>query len=251
MQKQVWYSVICSMVVMLIVGWLMAAAVHGQEAPQGLEQSPIDIRAEDVVVVHDDGLPALHFRYGTRVTLNVVNTGSPDPEATVRANVPAGTGWLRVEGVIYNLLQFHWHTPSEHVIAGAAFPMEMHLVHQAADGALLVVGVFIVEGHRHPELDEIFAHLPAEDDSTMVPRFNLRRLLPKNRESFRYWGSLTTPPFTEGVQWVVLAEPLEMSAQQIQAFEALFPQGNSREVQPLNERIVVTDRDIDNHDEGE
>jgi len=85
----------------------------------------------------------------------------------------------------------------------------------------------------------------------MGHRFNLRRLLPKNRESFRYGGSLTTPPFTEGVQWVVLAEPLEMSAQQIQAFEALFPQGNSREVQPLNNRIVVTDRAIDDHNAGE
>ena len=243
MQKTIWYRSAISVLVIMMVGLLLTPSARGQ----GLEQSPIDIRAEDLVVV--DSLSALHFTYATRVTLDVVNTGSPDEEATVRANVSAGTGRLWVAGVTYNLLQFHWHTPSEHLIEGEEFPLEMHLVHHAADGTLLVVGIFVVQGERHAELDKIFAHLPEEGESTTVRKFNLRRLLPEDHESFRYGGSLTTPPFTEGARWVVLVEPIEMSRRQIQAFMNLFPEGNRREVQPLNGREVLTDGALDDDDD--
>ena len=221
------------------------AAQQTTTASVGAEQTPIDIRNEDLTFVEQ--LPALGFSYGTKVTLNVINTGSPGEFATVRAVVPDGGGELTVGGVTYKLLQFHWHTPSEHTRNGEEFPIEMHLVHQAADGSLLVVGVFIAEGKKNIELKKLFADLPAQaSEERTVRHFNLTRLLPDSLESFRYDGSLTTPPFNEGVKWVVLAEPIEMSAEQIDAFKQLFPEGNSREVQPLNGRTILTDVELNN-----
>jgi carbonic anhydrase len=241
-KKTVWYRSISSVLLTITVALFATASTP----VQGLQQSPIDIRARDLVVV--DHLPALRFMYGNRVTLNVINTGSPEEEATVRAIVPTGAGQLRVAGVTYNLLQFHWHTPAEHLIRGKGFPMEMHLVHQAANGTLLVVGIFIEKGERHSELDKIFVNLPEEEgQDRTVGNFNLRRLLPADHASFRYDGSLTTSPFTEGVKWVVLAEPIELSRRQIEDFKNLFPEGNSREVQPLNGRKVLTDTEQDHH----
>jgi carbonic anhydrase len=215
----------------------------------GSQQTPIDIRTEDLTFV--EHLPALGFSYGTKVTLDVFNNGSPGEFATVRANVPDGGGELMVAGVKYKLLQFHWHTPSEHELNGAKFPMEMHLVHQAADGTLSVVGVWIKRGKEHKELRKIFADLPTQPDQhRTISRFNLTRLLPANLESFRYLGSLTTPQFNEGVRWIVLAKPIEMSQEQINAFMQLFPEGNSREIQPLNGRTILTDveRHVDDDD---
>ncbi len=224
-------------------------AAQAAAVDTGLEQTPIDIRTEDVTFVPD--LPALGFSYGTKVTLNVVNTGSPGEFATVRAELPNGGGQLTVNDgtsdVTYALKQFHWHMPSEHELNGQKFPMEMHLVHRVgADGPLSVVGIFIKEGKENKELKKMFADLPTQPDETRaITKFNLTRLLPDSLESYRYDGSLTTPDpsgvFQEGVKWVVLAEPVEMSQQQIDAFKQLFPEGNSREVQPLNDRIIRTD----------
>ena len=110
----------------------------------GDSQSPIDIRDGDVSFV--DELPDIHFRYPD-ATLEVIDTGSPDEEATVRAVVNT-TATIRVEGVTYRLSQFHFHTPSEHLLNGEEFPLELHLVHEASNGDLLVLGVFIESGHR-------------------------------------------------------------------------------------------------------
>ncbi|HWW74970.1 MAG TPA: carbonic anhydrase family protein [Pyrinomonadaceae bacterium] len=218
-------------------------------AQTGLEQTPIDIRNEDSTF--DPNLPALGFSYSTKAALSVVNTGSPGEFNTVRAELPGeSNNQLTVAGVNYRLLQFHWHTPSEHELNGRKFPLEMHLVHKFDDGTpagvLSVVGVFVRAGRENAELAKIFSHLPAEkDERRTVARFNLTKLLPDGLESYRYDGSLTTPNasgvFLEGVKWIVLAEPIEMSAQQIEAFKRLFPEGNSREVQPLNGRTIKTD----------
>lgn len=219
-----------------------AARLAAQESSPvvGAEQTPIDIRDEDLTFVED--LAPLGFSYGTKVTLDVHNNGSPDEHATVKAEVPEGAGKLIIADVSYGLLQFHWHAPSEHERNGQKFPMEMHLVHQAGDGTLSVVGVFVVAGKEHKELKKLFAELPQQEgEHREVKQFNLTRLLPEGLESFRYQGSLTTPEFDEGVRWVVLAEPIEMSAEQIAAFQALFPGGNSRELQPLNGRTILTD----------
>jgi carbonic anhydrase len=219
---------------------LHVSPVAAQEPSAGMAQTPIDIRTENLTFV--EHLPPLGFSYGTKVTLNAVNSGSPNEFATVRADVPNGGGELLVDGVTYKLLQFHWHTPSEHERDGVKFPMEMHLVHQANDGSRLVVGVWVTYGKEHKELKKLFADLPSQpSEERSIRHFNLTRLLPESLESFRYDGSLTTPPFPEGISWVVLAEPIEMSQEQVAAFKSLFPEGNAREVQPLNGRTIRTD----------
>ena len=233
----------CGLFAALMTAWIATTPVFGAEPAVGLEQTPIDIRAEDVTLV--DELPELKFRY-SKTPVTAINTGSPDEHATVRADVPAGAARLTVNGKTYQLLQFHWHTPAEHLLQGGRFPLEMHFVHRADDGSLLVVGVWIEEGKKHKELDKIFGHLPEHPgDTVSVARLNLKKLLPGNLESFRYKGSLTTPPFTEGVSWVVLADSIEMSAEQIEAFQHLFHEGNSREVQPLNGRQILSDIELD------
>jgi carbonic anhydrase len=234
----------------------MRRAAAQQAAPAaGSEQTPIDIRDEDLT--YDENLPALGFSYETRVNLKVVNTGSPGEFATVRAVVPdASASELVVSNVHYKLKQFHWHTPSEHELNGEKFPMEMHLVHSYTDedGAqtLTVVGVWIKAGKENKELRKLFDALPAQPgEEVTAGKFNLTRLLPESLESYRYDGSLTTPDpsgvFLEGVNWIVLAEPVEMSQAQIDAFKRLFPEGNSREVQPLNGRTIFTDLEPESH----
>ena len=217
-----------------------AVASGGPSVEAGASQSPIDIRTGDVTFVDD--LPRLKFRYHT-VPIEVVNTGSPDPETTIRGEVDSGAT-LRLNGKDYSLLQFHFHTTSEHRLDGEVFPMEMHLVHQAEDGEQLVVGVWIEAGDRNRDLAPVFADLPADETETLtIHRFDLDELIPDDEDTYRYQGSLTTPPFTEGVQWIVFDEPLEMSPGQISSFQALFPDGNVREPQPLNERPVLSDVD--------
>lgn len=212
----------------------------------GAGQSPIDIHADAVTEASRQEISALKFRYDRRANLSVVNTGSPDEFASVRADVAPGDAELRVGERTFELLQFHWHTPAEHEIEGARGPLEMHLVHRAADGSLMVVGVLIREGAPHDELARIFDALPETSGAQeSIERFNLARLLPHDRRSFRYNGSLTTPPFTEGVRWVVLAEPIEMAAGQIDAFRELFEEGNSREVQPVNGRTIISDAELE------
>ncbi len=120
--------------------------------------------------------------------------------------------------------------------------MEMHLVFSGAASDLLVVSRLIEQGAFNSDLDPIFSDLPQTSKDTLhVDHFNLNTLLPDNLQSFRYSGSLTTPPFSENVTWINLAQPLDMSAAQISAFASLFSDGDSREVQPLDGRIILTD----------
>lgn len=204
-----------------------------------VEQSPIDIRSENAIYT---ALPELQFSYSASASLNVINTGSPDENATIRADVPSSAASLLVSGVTYDLLQFHFHTPAEHWLNGKEYPMEMHMVHRDSSGNLLVVGRWIEEGSANSLLDPIFSSLPENSGETLaVDNFDLSGLLPADLSSFRYDGSLTTPPFAEGVQWVVLSTPLEMSLEQILAFEELFEEGNARLPQPLHGRLIATD----------
>jgi carbonic anhydrase len=203
------------------------------------QQSPLDIRSENVFFTQ---LPALNFSYGTPVTLDVVNVNSPSEEGTVRANVPAGAASLTVGGVTYKLLQFHFHTKAENLIDGHQAAMELHLVHQADDGTLLVVARFIEPGDASSLLSPIFSDLPqTAGQHKAVTNFSLSGLLPSDLGTWRFPGSLTTSPFAEGVLWNVLAAPLTLSQAQIDAFRALFPEGNSRHVQDLNGRAIQSD----------
>jgi carbonic anhydrase len=219
----------------LALGGLLPGSATAQ--PARPRQSPINFRRRRITFV--DRLPRIRFRYPEAVDVTLVNTGSPDEFATVRADVPQGAARLLLKNTSWNLLQFHWHTPSEHEVEGRHTPLEMHLVHSRADGALLVVGVFIERGRRNRALGPMFRALPDVFGETReVANVRLRDLLPEQRQSFRYSGSLTTPPFTEPVRFVVFADPIKASRPQIRSFREIFPEQNSREVQPLNGRTV-------------
>jgi carbonic anhydrase len=215
------------------------ASGHSAVAPLPRE-SPIDLRRGEVTFVRR--LPGIRFRYPRRVGVRLVNTGSPGEFATVRADVPAGAAHITLRGVRWGLEQFHWHTPSEHEIEGRRTPLEMHFVHTRADGAILVIAVLIERGRHNGAVEPMFRELPGQPNDTRdVSGVRLRALLPQRRESFRYSGSLTTPPFTEPVRWVLLGDSISVSRRQIGAFRELFDEGNSREVQPLNGRKVRSD----------
>jgi len=193
----------------------------------GKEQSPIDIRN-----AKKSALPALDFNYADSGA-EIVNNGH-----TVQVNLVDG-GVLTLDGVPYKLVQFHFHTPSEEKIGGKAYPLEAHLVHQNADGKLAVVAVMLKEGKANAALDPVFKNLPQTEGIKKPLGANLSAavLLPAARTYFRYIGSLTTPPCSEGVRWQVLKQPIEVSKAQIAAFHKLYTM-NARPVQALNGRTV-------------
>jgi carbonic anhydrase len=195
----------------------------------GTRQSPIDLPRSP-----ESQLPHLSFDYHT-TPLEVENNGHTI-EVTVKSK-----SYLKIGHERYRLVQFHFHTPSEHRLHGEEFPMELHFVHRNALGELAVVGVFLREGAENPVLQKIWDHIPGggEGLAVHVDKINPKDLLPDDREYYRYAGSLTTPPCTEGVRWHVIEEPVDVSAEQIEMFRALFPH-NARPLQPLNGRPIFT-----------
>lgn len=191
----------------------------------GMEQSPINLPAD---LSADASLTPLSFEYGAASML-LTGTGHG-------TNVsPEGTQALAIGADRYNLLQFHAHAPSEHTVDGRSYPAEVHFVHQAADGALAVVGVLIQEGAPNAAFQPVSQALA--NSSASVNLASLAALLPSDTSYFTYPGSLTTPPCTEGLRWIVLETPVTLSAEQIAAFASDHGPTN-RPVQPLNGRTV-------------
>ena len=209
-----------------------AALDHSFEAcEEGRQQSPVNV----VPTIHAD-LPAIDFRYG-EIPTEIVNNGH-----TLQVTVPFGQG-IKVDGHDYELVQFHFHTPSEYHIEGKAYPLELHLVHKDKEGHLAVVGVMIAEGGVNTELEDIFWGGPEAAGTTkrlIDVKTDLGQLIPKDGRYFRFMGSLTTPPCSEGVNWHIMTTPITASAMQIEKFRAMFPM-NARPLQPLNDRLVVED----------
>ena len=143
---------------------------------------------------------------------------------TVEIEITAGANTLVLDGVAYELSQFHFHTGSEHRIGGRGYDMEMHLVHTSAAGTNAVIGVFLKRGTSSGALAQIFAELPDIEEENVHYEvdgsFNLADFLPQSRAHYRYVGSLTTTPCTEGVQWVVLTQPVTVSDEDIAQFAA-------------------------------
>lgn len=192
----------------------------------GKKQSPINL-----VEFANEAAPALVFDYKP-TSLNVVNNGH-----TIQVNYAPGS-FLRVGDETFELLQFHFHTPSEHVVKGKPFDMEMHLVHKSSKGELAVVGIFMGKAMANPGLKSIWENLPAEVDRPLTKeniKINARDILPGNSSYFYYPGSLTTPPCSEGVRWHILNQPVGVSTDQIDKFKELI-HDNSRPAQALNDR---------------
>jgi carbonic anhydrase len=205
-----------------------AVGGDGNACATGTQQSPVDITG-----TLRASMPRLGIAW-TRRPDTIVNNGH-----TIQLNMPEGAT-LRVGNDVYKLVQFHFHHPSEHLINGKSTPMEVHFVHALPSGALGVVGIMIKAGRHNASFARIVATMPSQEgppvkaDAAIDPN----AFLPVWRGYFRYAGSLTTPPCSETVAWMVLAEPIEVAAADIERFAKLFA-NNARPAQKLNRRFLL------------
>ncbi|MFQ5427817.1 MAG: carbonic anhydrase [Thermodesulfobacteriota bacterium] len=196
---------------------------------EGKSQSPIDITG-DLKVSHDK----LELHYNP-TKINILNNGH-----TIKVSYDKGS-YIKVNGEKFALAQFHFHGPSEHTVNGKHSPMEMHLVHKSRKGGYAVVGVLIENGSENKAFAKMWSHLPEHDGQkkSLKKTVNAKRLLPKDKSYYRYSGSFTTPPCTEGVKWFVMKNKIQLSADQLKTFGKIM-HGDNRPVMPLNGRVIGT-----------
>jgi len=208
---------------------------------EGRAQSPIDLGEATPVTAS----PTLKLKFPPAAlkiahhehVADGINNGH-----TIQINY-AGGDTMTIADESFALVQYHFHHQSEHTVKGKHYPMEMHLVHKSASGKLAVVGVFIEEGAHNKAFDPIWSNLPSKkgvETHYEHVTVDVDALLPTNRASYRYDGSLTTPPCSEGVKWVVMTTPIQLSAEQIRAFSTII-HDNNRPPQPLNGRRVAAE----------
>lgn len=194
----------------------------------GTQQSPINIssaiRAQ---------LPPLRINWGNTAD-TIVNNGH-----TIQCNIAEGSTLMLAKDT-YRLLQFHFHRPSEHKIDGKSFPMEVHFVHAAPSGALAVVGVMMAVGKPNAVFRKIVSTMPGHEGPAVKAdsAINPKGLLPFGRNYYRYYGSLTTPPCSETVEWLVLTNPIQVAEADVAAFAKLYEM-NARPVQQVNRRTLL------------
>ncbi len=196
----------------------------------GKRQSPINI--DEAQTLQGPAEPISFSYSGSNAT--VVNNGH-----TVQVDVQ-GDNFITVRGVSYRLLQFHFHTPSEEQVNSTRYPMVAHLVHKNDEGQLAVVGILLDAGLPNTLIDKVWTYMPLDaGDRVRMPResLNLNELLPSDQRYYQYIGSLTTPPCTEGVLWLVMKQPVQISRNQLRLFRQLYP-FNARPVQPVHGRPV-------------
>ncbi|KQP21780.1 carbonic anhydrase [Pseudorhodoferax sp. Leaf267] len=196
----------------------------------GQRQSPIHIEASAVLQGPNE---ALGLDYGTGGG-TVLHDGR-----TIRVEVD-GNHLLQVRGSSYRLVHFDFHHPAEPVVNHEAFAMSVHLVHRDAQGRTAIVAVLLQPGAASPFIDKVWTYIPLDvGDRVAMPAgwLDIAALLPQDQRYYQYFGSMSTPPCEEGVLWMVLKQPVTLSAEQLQLFARLFP-SNARPVQALNGRIV-------------
>ncbi|MFC5344826.1 carbonic anhydrase [Brevundimonas staleyi] len=193
----------------------------------GQQESPIDLTG---AIAADLG--------PLRIDWSAMPAAARDTGHAIQMDAPAasegGGSTMTVGGKTYRMLQFHVHQPAEHLLNGRRFPLEIHFVHAGPDGILGVLGVFAETGEASAPLQAVLDSLGAETHPSLDPN----GFLPAGRDFFRYEGSLTTPPCSETVDWVVLNDPITASQAQIDAFERIHP-GNTRPIQPLHRRFLL------------
>jgi carbonic anhydrase len=194
----------------------------------GQRQSPVDIRGGLAVDLEPVKFAYADSRFG------VIDNGH-----TVQANIAAGSH-IEVGGQRFELLQMHFHRPSEERIDGRQFEMSAHLVHRDAQGKLAVVALLIERGPAHPVVQTVWNNLPLEQHQEVPARvpLSLQALLPNDARYFTYMGSLTTPPCSEDVRWIVMRQPVTMSPEQIELFARIYPM-NARPLQQLAGRRIL------------
>lgn len=220
----------------------------------GKNQSPIDIQGSVISEVFD-----LKFDYRS-VPLQILNNGhtiqfnysdisqdsshyvSVDGKQFPLPSAISHNSALHISGEQYNLIQVHFHSPSEHAVNGVRYPLEAHFVHMNKQKQLAVVGVMFRQGKDNRFISGIWQHMPRlPQPASMINgvNINVSALLPKSSKYYHYRGSLTTPPCSEGVRWFVMKESLEVSEEQVQQFLSVVHE-NARPLQPINHRYLVT-----------
>ncbi|OCP61757.1 carbonic anhydrase [Vibrio parahaemolyticus] len=198
------------------------------ECAQGKNQSPIDIHSATQAE-----LAKLQLDYQGKVVA-LTNNGH-----TLQTSIE-GENVLTIDGKAFALKQFHFHTPSENHVDGKSYPLEAHYVHADEQGNLAVVAVFFEQGKANPALANLLENVPERDQNVAIRApFDANALIPSDKDYYRFNGSLTTPPCSEGVRWLVIKDPQSISAEQIAQFEHVMGE-NNRPVQPLNARMVLT-----------
>lgn len=205
-------------------------APENAKCSQGTTQSPVNIMDREVIVSE---LESIQFHYQPS-SFRFEHNGH-----TLQVT-PSGENFVVIRGARYDLLQFHFHAPSEERINFRNFSMVAHFVHKSAQGRLAVVGVLLDAGGSNPAMDHLWAHLPLSKGDTVAPKaasLDMNQLLPRDRAYFQFMGSLTTPPCSEGVLWTLFQEPVRIRAEQASVFLKVVGM-NARPVQPLNQRVV-------------
>ena len=196
---------------------------------KGKNQSPINLRR----MVESDLLPmTVNYRsFGTEI----LNNGH-----TIQVKVQPGST-IEVDGHEFELNQFHFHSPSENTIDGHSYPMEGHFVHADKEGNLAVISVLFKTGEKNVELQKAWAHMPEKsgETRTLPTSIDPKVLLPHNLDYYRFNGSLTTPPCTEGVWWFVMKHFQAASEEQIETFARTIDHPNNRPVQPIGARVIL------------
>lgn len=195
----------------------------------GKNQSPIDLSGQI-----EAKLAPIQFAYATQAT-EVINNGH-----TVQANFAPGS-YLKVNGHEFELKQVHFHAPSENRIDGNSYAMEGHLVHADKDGNLAVVAVMYQEGRNNRAIEKLWQQMPANAGDKVALEAGLKAgdLLPAKRDYYRFNGSLTTPPCSEGVMWLVMKHPVSAGQAQVEHFAHTMHHPNNRPIQPTNARPVL------------
>ncbi|MCI5221105.1 MAG: carbonic anhydrase family protein [Candidatus Electrothrix sp. AR4] len=196
---------------------------------KGVNQSPINLTG-----FIEAELNPITFNYTGLVT-EVLHNGH-----AIQANYTAGST-MTAAGKIFGLKQFHFHAPSENQINGEYFPMEAHFVHADSSGSLAVIAVMYSLGEENSALKKIWGQMPPEagKKESMASQVKAELLLPENKEYYRFNGSLTTPPCTEGVLWMVMKNPVAVSKEQVKQLAAALGHPNNRPIQPTNARPVL------------
>ncbi|UQB42954.1 carbonic anhydrase family protein [Thiomicrospira microaerophila] len=198
----------------------------------GQIQSPINLAQG--VAVNAPSMPGIDIVYRP-VPLRLIQD-----HQGLRGDYPLGS-YIRLDQQRYEFTHYRFRTPSEHHLEGFAYPMEIQLFHRDGEGRQLIISVLVQEGRAHPSLATILSHLPKEKDTLNLVEdlnFNPVRFLPDNKNFYRYLGSLTTPPCTEGVVWIVFKQPIDASIRQLLTFHQLIGD-NSRPIQALNGRLPL------------
>lgn len=205
------------------------------ECGAGHHQSPIALKS---ATADSHQAPDFQINYSP-VTVKLINNSH-----SIQANVSDASATVTFQDRVYHLVQFHLHAPSEHTIDGKRYPVEFHFVNSDAEGHITVIAVMVHRGKSNPDMTSFLSAMPTQptmsdsDAAAHTVSVDLTHILPKNhRAAYLYSGSLTTPPCTENVNWIVLDQPIEMSGSQIAAFTRLF-HDNRRPLQLINHREI-------------